>query len=369
MNPREQKVLEFETAFAQYIGAKYAVAVANGTAALHAALYAAGVSHKDEVILSPLAHPEVAHAIRYLDGVPIYTDIDPRTGCLDPEAVRWRLSDNTKAIIATHYAGLPCDIDALIRLTVEKEIVIIEDASRALGGRYKRKKIGTISPLTVFDFSHPQGVYTELGGMVVTDSQEYYNWLRLFRDTGIMYTKEELVKEEGPWHFEAQEIGFNYRLTSMQAELGLGQLSQAEEKLAKRKLMAEQYWRELSSLKEVELLRISYDCEPAWYSFPVLLKGQLRERRKDIVAELLRQGVQVEVEFYPIYLHPIYLWQGHPDVCTIEGPLCPQAEGFYQRVINLPLPQDPGECNKYLKVVRAIMERINGKNRTEALGK
>ncbi|AQS59828.1 DegT/DnrJ/EryC1/StrS family aminotransferase [Desulforamulus ferrireducens] len=361
MNPREQKVLEFETAFAQYIGAKYAVAVANGTAALHAALYAAGVSHKDEVILSPLAHPEVAHAIRYLDGVPIYTDIEPRTGCLDPEAVRWRLSDKTKAIIATHYAGLPCDIDNLAQLTADKGIVIIEDASRALGGRYKGKKLGTISPLTVFDFSHPQGLYTELGGMVVTDSQEYYNWLRLFRDTGIMYTKEELVKDEGPWHFEAQEIGFNYRLTSMQAELGLGQLAQAEEKLAQRKLMAAQYREELSSLKEVELLHISCHCEPAWHSFPILLKGQLKERRKDIVEELLRQGVQAEVEFYPIYLHPIYLWQGHPDVCTIEGPLCPQAEEFYQRVINLPLPQDARECNIFLKIVTAVLGGVSGR--------
>ena len=359
MNKREQRVREFETAFAKYIGSKYAVAVANSTAALHAALYAAGVSHKDEVLLSPLAHPEVAHAVRYLDGVPIYTDIDLKTGCLDPEAVRWRISANTKAIIATHYAGFPCDVEALAKLTEDKEIVIIEDASRALGSIYKGMKIGSISPLTVFDFSHPQGVYTELGGMVVTDSEEYYNWLKLFRDTGMMYNKDELVKEEGPWHFEAQEIGFNYRLTSMQAGMGLEQLAQVEQKLARRRQIAAQYHTALSSIEEVELLQVSYECEPAWYSLPILLNEKLMEKRKELVEELLRQGVEVDVQFYPIYLHPIYLWQGHPDICTIEGPLCPKAEEFYQRVINLPTYSELAEYEvaKAISVLVSVLRK------------
>ncbi|SHK30342.1 aminotransferase class I/II-fold pyridoxal phosphate-dependent enzyme [Desulforamulus aeronauticus] len=360
MNKREQKVQEFETAFAKYIGVKYAVAVANSTAALHAALYAAGISHKDEVILSPLAHPEVAHAVRYLDGIPIYTDIDPKTGCLDPEAVRWRISANTKAIIATHYAGFPCDVEALAKVIEEKEIVIIEDASRALGGICQGKKIGTLSSLTIFDFSHPQGVYTELGGMVVTDSAEYASWLRLFRDTGMMYNHEELVKEEGPWHFEAQEIGFNYRLTSMQAGMGLEQLAKAEHKLARRKQIAAQYHTALSSLEEIELLQVPSQCEPAWYTFPILLHEKLMEKRKELVEELLRQGIDVDVQFYPIYLHPIYLWQGHPDICTIEGPLCPKAEEFYQRVINLStycreLTED--EIAKVINVLVAILKK------------
>lgn len=358
MEKRIRLVGEFEEAFAQYVSVKYAVAVSNGTAALHAALYAAGVSHKDEVILSPLAHPEVAHAIRYLDGVPIYTDINPKTGCLAPEAVRWRISDNTKAIIATHYAGLTCDMEALTKLTEGKDIIIIEDASQALGATYREKKIGSVSTLTVFDFSHPQGVYTELGGMVVTNSEEHYNWLRLFRDTGMMYKGEELVKEEGPWHFEAQEIGFNYRLTSMQAEMGLKQLAKANTKQARRKEIAACYFKALASVENLELPSLPEHSEPAWYSFPILLKGdKLISQRREIVETLLLQGIPVTVRFYPIYLHPIYLWQGHPDVCTIEGPLCPRAENFYSRVINLPI--DPNyDDGMIAKVVNSLKSTI-----------
>ncbi|MEW6064633.1 aminotransferase DegT [Desulforamulus profundi] len=360
MNNSLQRVKQFEEAFAHYLGAKYAIAVSSGTAALHAALYAAGVSHKDEVILSPLAHPEVAHAIRYLDGVPIYTDVNSQTGCLDPEAVHWRISSNTKAIIATHYTGQPCDMDALGKLTENKDIIIIEDASQALGATYKEKRIGTVSSLTVFDFSHPQGVYTELGGMVVTDSEDYYNWLKLFRDTGMMYDKEALVKEEGPWHFEAQEIGFNYRLTSMQAEVGLKQLSELDTKQDRRRKIAAAYSKDLKEVQGLELLSPPDHNEPAWYSFPILLKDEgLISRRREIVEELLLQGIPVNVQFYPIYLHPIYLWQGHPDICTIEGPLCPRAEVFYSRVINLPTfpDYDEGMVKKVINILKMAIRR------------
>ncbi|WP_003544006.1 DegT/DnrJ/EryC1/StrS family aminotransferase [Desulfotomaculum nigrificans] len=337
MEQRIKKVREFETAFANYLGVKYAVAVSSGTAALHAALYAAGVSHKDEVILSPLAHPETAHVIRYFDGVPIYTDIDLATGCLDPDAVRWRISGNTKAIIATHYAGRPCGMEALAKLTADKDIVIIENAAQALGAGYKGKKVGTVSSLTTFDFSHPQGVYTEIGGMVVTNSEEYYGWLKLFRDTGMMYRREELVKDEGPWHFEAQEIGFNYRLTGMQAAAGLSQLEKADAMQIQRSQIARSYYTGLAGVAGLQLPPQTNEYEPAWYSFPVLLEGEFISKRRQIVEYLLGHGIPVDVQYYPIYLHPIYLWQGHPDICTIEGPLCPRAEEFYSRVVNLPV--------------------------------
>lgn len=341
MKNRENLVLNFEKAFAQHLGVKYAVAVSNSTAAIHAALYAAGVSHKDEVILSPLAHPELAHAIRYLDAVPMYTDIDPKTGCLDPEAVRWRISSKTKVIIATHYAGFPCEMDALAKLIEGREIVVVEDASQALGGKYKGKTIGRISPLTVFDFSHEQGVYTELGGMVVTDSEEYYNWLKLFRDTGLMMDKDGLVKEEGPWYYEAQEIGFNYRMTSMQAEMGLRALRSDKQKQKRRSEIAAIYEQELAGLAGIELLMPCEESVAARYSVPIILKdSELVRRRREFVEVLLTMGIAVKVQYYPIYLHPIYLWQGHPDVCTIDGPLCPMAEDFYAKVLNLPVNPD-----------------------------
>ena len=361
MKNRETLVQEFEEAFARYIGVKYAVAVANGAAALHAALYAAGVSHKDEVILSPLAHPEVAHAIRYLDGVPMYTDINPQTGCLDPEAVRWRISSNTKAMVTTHYAGNVCDLEALAKLTEGKEIVMVEDASQALGASYRGQAIGKMSPLTIFDLSHPQGVYTELGGMVVTDAEEYYTWLKLFRDTGLTQDKEGLVKEEGPWHFEAQEIGYNYRMTSMQAEMGLRELQKASKKQARRKEIADFYARELGGLEGIELLTSGGGVEAAWYTFPVLLKeSELIKMRRDIVEQLLAEDIAVNVQYYPIYLHPIYLWQGHPDVCTIEGPLCPRAEDFYAQVLNLPVnPEyDDSVVERIVQALKRIIRQI-----------
>lgn len=350
---------KFEQAFAKEIGVKYAVACTTGTAALHAALYAAGISHKDEIILSPLAHPETAHAIRYLDGIPIYTDINPLTGCLDPEAVRMRLSSNTKVVIATHYAGYPCDLDALGEVLEGRDVVLVENAAQALGATYKGKKIGTISPLTVFDFSHRQGLYTELGGMVVTDSHEHFRWLGLFRDGGMMYDKNELVKGEGPWHFEAQEIGFNYRLTSMQAEMGLVKLAEIELLQTGRERAAGIYARELAETEGIKFLQYDNQNKSAWYSFPVLLQGdKLISHRRNIVEELLTRGIQVDVQYYPIYLHPIYLWQGHTDVCTIEGPLCPRTEEFYSRVINLPV-QSIFEENLTISIATSFKESVS----------
>ncbi|CCO09157.1 DegT/DnrJ/EryC1/StrS family aminotransferase [Desulforamulus hydrothermalis] len=356
MHNPQQKVREFETAFARYLDVKYAVAVANGTAALHAALYAAGISHQDEVILSPLAHPEVAHAIRYLDGVPIYTDIDPQTGCLDPAAVKWRLSGKTKAVIATHYAGLPCPVAELQQLLRDRDIVLIEDASQGLGAVCGGRPVGTLSPLTVFDFSHPQSLYTELGGMVVTDSEEYYHWLTLFRDTGLMLAREGLVKEEGPWHFEAQEIGYNYRMTGLQASLGLQQLPRLAEQLQRRRAVAAAYYEALRQEAEWRLPPPQLVPQAAWYSLPLLLPDRVKPQRRRLVEQLLARGVQATVQYYPIYLHPIYLWQGHPDICTIEGPLCPRAEDFYSRVINLPV--DPALTDEAVEKTVALTKKI-----------
>ncbi|MDO7788361.1 DegT/DnrJ/EryC1/StrS family aminotransferase [Desulforamulus aquiferis] len=357
------KIKEFEENFAKQLGASYAVSCATGTAALHAALYAAGISHKDEVILSPLAHPETAHAIRYLDGVPIYTDIDPLTGCLDPKAVKMRLSSNTKAVIATHYTGIPCDIDSLNQVLGGREVVLIENASQALGAVWKGRKIGTISPLTIFDFSFEQSLYTELGGMVVTDSLEYYRWLCLFRDEGMMYDRDELVKEEGPWYYEAQEIGYNYRLTSMQAEIGLRQLPKLEQMQTGREETAEIYFRELAEIEGITFLNPNEISTSAWYSFPVVLEGRkLISHRREIIEELRGMGIQADVQYYPIYLHPIYLWQGHPDVCTIEGPLCPRAEEFYSRVINLPI-QPSFDNNITMCIVSSLKKLVQKFNK------
>lgn len=338
MRKHANLVEQFEQAFTQYLGASYAVAFSSGPAAMHGALYAAGISHKDEVILSSLDHPASAHAIRYLDGVPIYTDINPLTGCLDPEMVKVRLSANTRAVIATHYSGYPCALDELNKVLEGRDLVLIENASQALGAEYRGRKIGTISPLTVFDFSYPQGLYTELGGMVVTNSPEYHHWLKLFRDGGMMYQRDQFVLDEGDWYFEAQEIGFFYALTGMQAEMGLKAITELTALSRQRETNAGLYRQLLSGIDGLILPLVEEGVKPAWYSFPVLLQGDKSiGARRYIVETLRKSGLKADVQYYPIYQHPIYLWQGHPDVCTIEGPLCPRTEDYYRRVINLPV--------------------------------
>ncbi|ACX53127.1 DegT/DnrJ/EryC1/StrS aminotransferase [Ammonifex degensii KC4] len=351
------RVRAFEERLASWLGVKYAVMVASGTAALHAALYAVGISRGDEVILSPLAPPEVGSAILYLGAKPVFADVNPETLTLDPEEVKRNLTPQTRALIVTHYAGLPADIGPLIKFAAENELVLIEDATCALGATYEGRPVGSFGQVAAFSFSPDSTLTTGTGGAVVTDDPEVYRWLRLFTSLGIVRSLADWVRKEGPWHFEVQEIGFDYRPGEIQGALGLVQLGRLEEMLTRRRELAARYLKALSSLP---LRPVSYppNSQPAWSFFPVRLDLEmLRAGREEIYPALWAEGVEVGVHYLPLYLHPLYGWIGDPNVCTLgQGPPCPRAEALYPELISLPLY--PAMTNEEQEEVIAALSRV-----------
>ncbi|MFA7467409.1 MAG: DegT/DnrJ/EryC1/StrS aminotransferase family protein [Desulfotomaculaceae bacterium] len=332
------KVREFETAVAEYVGAKYAVAVSSGAAGLHVALMSAAVGHEDEVITTPLTHPATSNCILYQNGIHTFVDVDPTTYNIDPVKVKYRITGRTQALIPVHFAGNPCELDLLHNLARENNLCVIEDAAHALGGCYKDKQIGALSDLTVFSFSDPQHCYTGEGGIVTTNSEELLEWMLVFRENGLVRHPQKMISPEGPWHKEMQDRGFNYRLTDMQAALGISQLARVEEFIKCRTDIANRYNRALAGHPAIALPQQNPRGRSTWHRYIVTLRiEKLKAGRTEICNAIRAENIEVGVHYLPVFLHPYYLWIGHPDVCTIEGSLCPVAEDLYNRFLTLPL--------------------------------
>lgn len=229
------KIAEFEQTTAEYAGSRYAAAVSNGTAALHTACMAAGISPGDEVITTPVTFAASANCILYCGGKPVFADIDARTYNIDPADIRQKVTPKTKAIIAVHLAGQPCDMDEIHKIAAEHNLVVIEDAAHALGALYKGKKIGGLSDLTTFSFHPVKPVTTGEGGMVMTDDEELYKRLCLLRSHGIEKEASGLENQDGMWYYEQQMLGYNYRLSDIQCALGLSQMQKLDSFIKMRK--------------------------------------------------------------------------------------------------------------------------------------
>ena len=192
------KIAEFEKMVADYVGAKYAVAISNGTSALHAACFAAGIQPGDEVITTPLTFAASSNCVLYCGGTPVFADVDPKTYNIDPEDIRRKITDKTKAIIAVHLAGQPCDMDEIHKIAKEHDLLVIEDGAHALGSVYKGKKVGTLSDMTTFSFHPVKPITTGEGGMIVTDNEEFYQKMMLFRSHGITRDENLMTRNDGP---------------------------------------------------------------------------------------------------------------------------------------------------------------------------
>jgi len=214
------KVTEFEKKFASYVGARYAVAVNSGTAALHAACFAAQIEKGDEVITTPITFVASANCVLYQGGTPVFADIDTDTLNIDPEEIKKKITKKTKTLIPVDFTGLPVDLKEIQEIARQNNLIIIEDASHALGATYKDNKIGSISDMIIFSFHPVKHITTGEGGMITTNNKEYYERLKLFRTHGITKDKDKLLNYDGPWYYEMQELGYNYRLTDFQCALG-----------------------------------------------------------------------------------------------------------------------------------------------------
>ncbi len=342
------KISEFEKMVADYVGAKYAVAISNGTSALHAACFAAGIQAGDEVITTPLTFAASTNCVLYCGGTPVFADVDPKTYNIDPEDIRRKITDKTKAIIAVHLAGQPCDMDEIHKIAKEHNLLVIEDGAHALGSVYKGKKVGTLSDMTTFSFHPVKPITTGEGGMIVTDNEEFYKKMMLFRSHGITRDENLMTRNDGPWFYQQLDLGYNYRITDIQCALGCSQMKKLDRFLSRRKEIVARYNEAFADCENIVTPYQLPETESGWHLYIVQVKNC--DRRK--VFEALReQGIAVNVHYIPVYIHPYYQEHGYKEIH------CRKAEEVYSHIISLPLyPTLTEEQQEF--VIQGIMQCV-----------
>lgn len=322
----------FEQAFAAATHSRHAVAVSSGTAALHAAVFAAGVGPGDEVIVPPMTFAATANAVLFQGGTPVFADVDPDTLLLDPARVAARISKRTRAIIAVDYAGQPCAYDELRQVSGNRGIVLIADACHSLGGADSGRPVGTLADLSTFSFHPVKHVTTGEGGMVTTADPELAAKMRAFRNHGI--TSDHRQREaRGSWYYEMVALGYNYRLTDIGSALGAAQLRRLPKWVERRRSIAAAFDRAFSSMPAVDALARRASAAHAYHLYVVRLNHtRLKVDRAGVFAALRAEGIGVNVHYIPVHLHPYY----RSTFGTAPG-LCPVAEAAYEEIVSLPM--------------------------------
>ena len=344
-------VTDFEKAVAEYTGAKYAVAVANGTAALHVACLAAGLTEGDEVITTPITFAASANCALYCGATPVFADIEADTYNIDPVEIEKKITERTKAIIAVHFTGQPCKMDEIHAIAKKHNLLVIEDAAHALGADYKGKKIGSISDMTTFSFHPVKHITTGEGGMITTNSKELYERLILFRSHGITRNEEMLTKNEGGWYYEQLDLGYNYRITDIQCALGISQMKKLDRFVARRREIAARYDKAFAEVEQIITPKQEEGCNNSWHLYVIQVTGQ---ERKEVFDQLRAKNIGVNVHYIPVYKHPYYQQNGYSEVC------CKNGEQYYERAISLPMyPLLSAEEQDY--VIEAVKEIVEEK--------
>lgn len=324
------RIAEFEETVTAFTGARFGIAVASGTAALHAAMHAIGIGPGDEVIVPAMTFVSTANAVLFQGGTPVFADVDPDTLLIDPADAERKITSRTRAIVAVDYAGQPCDYDLLNGIAARHDLVLVADACHALGAKYKGKQVGILADLTVFSFHPVKHITTGEGGMVVTDNADLAEKIRRFRNHGIN-TDHRQREIQGTWIYEMQELGYNYRITDIQCALGMSQMKKLPAWLSIRQDLASLY---ATLLRETTFspLKTRLDVKHAYH----LYVGRLPEDvdRKAVFQYLRGHGIGINVHYLPVYLHPYY----RKTLGTASG-LCPMAERAYARILTLPLHQ------------------------------
>lgn len=351
-------VAEFERCFADLTGAREAVAVSSGTAALHAAMHACRIGPGDEVIVPAMTFAASANAVVYERGTPIFADVHPGTLLIDPEDVKRKITSRTRAIVAVDYAGQPCDYDSLAAIAAERDLVLIDDACHALGGSYNHRPVGTLADLNTFSFHPVKHVATGEGGMITTNDSEFAQCMRVFRNHGI--TSDHRQREIcGSWAYEMVDLGFNYRLTDFQCALGMSQLRKLPASVRRRREIAARYDAAFAGVPQLAPLEVQANVYHAYHLYVVQWNVDLlRVGRGEIFRALRSEGIGVNVHYVPVHLHPFY----RENFGTREG-LCPIAESAYERIMTLPM--FPAMTDSDVSdVIQAVDKILNGNART-----
>jgi UDP-4-amino-4,6-dideoxy-N-acetyl-beta-L-altrosamine transaminase len=325
---------QFESEFALKVGAKYAVAVSSGTAALHIAYLAADLKPYDEVITTPMTFAATANAALYVGAQPVFADIDGQTYNIDVKEIESHLTPQAKAIVPVHYTGLPCEMGEICDIAKLHNLVVIEDACHALGAKYKDTVIGdcTYSDMTVFSFHPVKHITTGEGGMITTNSESLYHKLIKLRSHGITRDSRSFKEpSHGDWYYEMQDLGFNYRLTDIQAALGISQLKKLDSFVARRRQIVDRYNKAFQELP-VELPSEPEGYYSSYHLYVIRLRKESKKTRKDLYSKLKAKGIHTQVHYLPVHTMPYYQENlGH------KWGDYPVAEDHYSRVLSLPL--------------------------------
>jgi len=352
------KVKQLEHKLTELTGAKYAVCVSSATAGLHLACLAAGIKRGDEVITTPITFVASANCVLYCQAKPIFADVSSDTINIDPVEINKKISKVTKAIIPVHFAGHPCQMEEIKEIAKKNNLIIIEDASHALGAAYKNSKIGSgsYSDMTVFSFHPVKQISAGEGGAVLTNNKKYYTRLLILRDHGII-RMNKLKKDHGKknyqgWIYQMQSLGFNYRLSDIHSALGLSQLRKLSKFIRMRRKIAQEYIRELSFIQEIILPEEKQYAKSAWHIFYLRLVDS--KKRSMLYSNLQKLNIGAQIHYIPVYHHPFYRSK-----FGYKKGLCKNAEDYYQSTVTIPLfpKMTVKQKNYVLKVIKLFFSK------------
>lgn len=346
------KIDELEERLCSITGAKYAVAVSNGTAALHVACMAAGVGEGDEVITTPITFAASANCALYCGATPVFADIDEKTWNIDPESVHAHITERTKAVVAVDFTGQSTKLDELKEICREHHLVLITDGAHSIGTKYKGQPTGSIADMTTFSFHPVKTVTAGEGGAITTNDPELYRRLVLYKAHGITRDAAQMSREpEGPWYYEQVELGYNYRMTDIQAGLLLSQLDKLEAFSKRRKEIVARYNEAFSKLEQVTVQEEIPESDTTRHLYILRLNTEkLLINRREFFDAMGAENIVCNVHYIPVYYFPYYQKLGY------RKGICPKAEALYEEILTLPLHY--GMTDRDVEDVICAVEKI-----------
>lgn len=327
------KVAELEQQLCSVTGAKYAVAVSNGTAALHLAAMAAGLKAGEEAIVSPITFAASANCVLYCGAKPVFADINPETYNIDPDAIRKLITPATRAIVAVDFTGQAVELEEIRQICEEHHLVLIEDAAHAIGTKYKGKPVGSIADMTCFSFHPVKTVTAGEGGAITTNDEQLYRRLMRLRTHGITRNQEEMVHPtDAMWYNEQVELGYNYRMTDFQSALLCSQLRKLPKFSARRKEIVERYDKAFADMPEIVVQKEIPESETTRHLYILRLNlEKLTCDRRQFFDALYAENICSQVHYLPVYWHSYYEKLGY------RRGICPNAEKLYEEIMSIPL--------------------------------